>query len=108
VSDRALVCLGNRDRDQQQWDADAVVQPALDIQALTDARRNPGVGDDRLPERSVRRCEDNREQHGLDERELTENGDTRESAGNDRQRQPDPEQAKRHDVLAAQCHEVDP
>ena len=30
-------------------------------------------------------------------------GDPRESAGHDGQRQPDREQAKRHDVLAAQC-----
>ena len=108
VSDRALVRLGNRDRDQEQRDADAVVEPALDIEALADARRNPGVGNDRLPERSVRRGEHDRKQHGLDERELSEHGDTRESAGHDRQRQPDREQAKRHDVLAAQCCEVDP
>jgi hypothetical protein len=108
VSDRTLVRLGDRDRDQEQSDADAVVEPTLDIETLADARRDPGVGNDRLPERSVRRGEHDRKQHGLDERELSEHDDTRESAGHDRQRQPDREQAKRQDVLAAQCCEVDP
>jgi hypothetical protein len=84
------------------------VEPTLDIETLADARRNPGVGNDRLPERSVRRGEHDRKQHGLDERELSEHDDTRESAGHDRQRQPDREQAKRQEVLAAQCREVDP
>ena len=79
VSDRALVRLGYRDRDQEQRNADAVVEPALDIQALADARWNPRVGDDRLAERGVRRSEHDREQHGLDERELPEHGDGREA-----------------------------
>ena len=37
VSDRARFRLGNRDRDQEQGHADAVVEPALDIEPLTDA-----------------------------------------------------------------------
>jgi hypothetical protein len=67
-----------------------------------------GVGHDRLSERGVRRGEHDRKQHGLDERELSEHGDTRERTGHDRQRQPDREQAKRQDKLAAECCEVDP
>ena len=66
VSDRAFVRLGDRDGDQEQRDADAVVEPTLDVETLADARRNPRIGDDRLPERSVRRGEHDREQHGLD------------------------------------------
>src|SRR4029453_9802645 len=77
VSDRTLVRLGDRDRDQEQWDADAVVEPTLDIETLADARRDPGVGNDRLPKRSVRRGEHDRKQHGLDERELSEHDNTR-------------------------------
>ena len=94
VSDRALLSLGDRDRDQQKRHADAVVEPALDVEPLTDARRNPGIGDDRLPQRSVGRSEHDRKQDGLDEHELSEQGHTRESAGHDGQRQPDREQAK--------------
>ena len=108
VSDRALLRLGDRDRDQEQRHADAVVEPALDIEPLTNTRGNTGIGDDRLPQRSVRRGEHDREQDGLDQGELRKHGNTRERAGHNRQRQPDRKQAKRQDVLAAQCCEVDP
>ena len=40
--------------------------------------------------------------------ELSEQADARERAGHDRERQPDREQPKGHDVLAAQGGEVDP
>ena len=34
VSDRTRFRLGDRDRDQEQWHADAVVEPALDVEPL--------------------------------------------------------------------------
>ena len=108
VSDRALLRLGDRDRDQEERHADAVVQPALDVEPLTHAGRNAGIGDDRLPQCSVGRGEHDREQDGLDQHELAKQCNTCESAGHDGQRQPDREQAKRHDVLASQHCEVDP
>ena len=42
------------------------------------------------------------------EDELPEQADARERAGHDRERQPDREQPKGHDVLAAQDGEIDP
>ena len=42
VSDRALFRLGDRDRDQEQRHADAVVEPALDVEPLTDCVTEPG------------------------------------------------------------------
>ena len=42
VSDRARLRLGDRDRDEQQRHADPVVEPALDVEPLTDRVREPG------------------------------------------------------------------
>ena len=72
VSDRAFLCFGDRDGDQEKRHADAVVEPALDVQALTHARRDARVGDDRLSQRGIRRGEHDREQDRLDEHELPE------------------------------------
>ena len=66
------------------------------------------MGNHRLPQRSVGRGKHDRKQDCLDEHELSEQGHTRESARHDGQWQPDREQAKWQDVLAAQCSEVDP
>ncbi len=37
ASDRALLRLGDRDHDQEKRHADAIVEPALDVEPLTDA-----------------------------------------------------------------------
>ena len=47
------------ERDQQQGDADPIVEAALDVQSLTDARWEPWLGHHRLAERGIGRREQN-------------------------------------------------
>ena len=47
--------VGGGHGQEEQRDADPVVEPALDVQPLADALRHVRVGDDRLPQRCVRR-----------------------------------------------------
>ena len=42
VADIAGLRLCDREHDEEQWHADPVVQSALDVEALADARRKPG------------------------------------------------------------------
>ena len=96
VADRAV--LGQRDgeRDEEERDADPVVQPGLDVEALADAGGKAWRRDDRLAERRVGRREDDREEQRLGPREIAEERDAGDEAGEDRERQPDPEQARRY------------
>ncbi len=94
--------------DEEQRDADAVVQPGLDVEPLSDSRRNPDVGDDHLPERGVGRRQDDREQQRLAEAELSEEAGCERKAREDRERETDPEQPRGHEVLPPQRGEVDP
>ena len=52
--------VGHRDGREQQRDADAVVEPALDVESLADPPRDARLGDDRLPERGVGRRQHDR------------------------------------------------
>ena len=67
VGDRAGLGLGERDRDEEQRHAEAVVEAALDVEPLADPRRDPLVGDDRLAERGVRAREHDGEHERLGE-----------------------------------------
>ena len=55
---------GDRQRDREDRHADAVVEPALDVEALTHQRGQGRQGHDGLAERGIGRSED----HGEDER----------------------------------------
>ena len=64
---RPLVRLGERERDEEERDADSVVEAALDVESLADPRRDPLVGHDRLPERCVGAGEHDREHERLEQ-----------------------------------------
>ena len=72
VPDRPLLRLGDRERDQEERHADPVVQPALHVEALPDAHREPLERDDGLPERGVGGREDDREDERLRPAEVVE------------------------------------
>ena len=62
-------------RNEEERDANPVVQPALDVEALADAVGKARRRDDGLAERSVGRREDDREEQRLGPREITEQRD---------------------------------
>ena len=80
----------------EQRHADAVIEPAFDVQPLTDPRREPRFGDDRLAERGVRRREHDRQDQRLLDAQPAERGHGDDGSQQDRQRQPDPEQPQRN------------
>ena len=102
------VGLGDADRDEEQRDADAVVEAALDVQPLTDAGGKTRVGDDRLPQRGVRAREDHRQHQRLGCLEARQHGDAHQGARENREWKPDPEQAQRHGVFDLQRPQRDP
>jgi hypothetical protein len=61
-----------RGRPQGAWHTDAVVEAALDVQPLADARRQPLLGHDRLTQRGIGGREHDREHDRLKEDELAE------------------------------------
>ena len=93
--------LGRREgeRDEQQRHAQAVVQPALDVEALADAQRHPLVGDHRGPEGRIGRRHGDRQEDGLDGREPRQDDQRDGGADRDRQRKSDAEQARRESDL---------
>ena len=99
--------VGDRDRREQQGDADPVVEAALDVEALADALRHARLGDHGLPERRVGRRQHDREDHRLPNGQLAEDRGGGHGAQRDRERQADPEQPHRHVDRAAQRTEVD-
>ena len=99
--------VGERDSREQQRHADPVVQAALDVQALADPRRDPRLGDDRLPERCVGRRQHDPEDHGLLDRQRAEDRRRRDGAESDGQRQADAEQPQRQSDVAAKLPQVD-
>ena len=64
--------VGDGDCREQQRDADAVVQAALDVEALADPRRDTRLGHDCLTERGVGRRQDDREDERLLDGQLAE------------------------------------
>ena len=103
----AVVPLGDGERDEEERDADAVVEAALDVEPLPDPRRNPLVGDDRLTERRVGAGQHDREHERLDEADPRQHADADEGPGDDRERESDPEQAGWHGEFLAQSGERD-
>jgi hypothetical protein len=99
--------VGRRDGREQQRHADAVVEPAFDVESLADPLRHARLGDDRLPEGSVGRRQHDREDHGLFDAELPEDRCRRHRAQEEGQRQADGEEPQRHADGAAQLTEVD-
>ncbi len=95
VPDRALLCEGDGERDQEERYADAVVEAGLDVQALTDPHRQPLRRDDGLAESRVGGREDDGHEERLGPRQVREHEERDDEAGEDRQRQPDPEQPRR-------------
>ena len=100
--------VGERNRGEQERDADAVVQPALDIQPLPDPRRHARLDHDRLPERRVGRSQDDRENHRLLDGQLPEHRRCGDRSQQDRQRQAYAEQPHRHADRPAKLAEIDP
>ena len=105
--ERASLGIGESQRDQERWDAEAVVQAALDIQSLPDRCGQALVAYNRLPERGVGRGQDDGEHHRLCQPEVWQHQNRSERAGNHGQRQPNPEQARRHRVSVPQRAKID-
>ena len=101
------VSLRDRERDREERHAEAVVQPALDVESLADARRQVWVRDDRLAERGVGRREDDGNDHRFGPRDAVEQERAHDRSGHDRERQPDGQEAGRNPVLASQDVQVD-
>ena len=100
--------VGQRDGGEQQRHADAVVEPALDVEPLADALRHARLGDDRLPERRVGRRQHDR-RAPAPRRAVSWPNRTAAAAApsRDRQRQADPEQSHRDADRAAEVAQVD-
>ena len=107
ATDHLLFRLCDGQRNEEQRHADAVVEPALDVQALADARGQTLVGDDRLPQRRIRRSEDDGQHERLGPRESREDGGRQRGSGGDGQRQPDAEQPNGQPDLLSQQAQVD-
>ena len=106
--DRIVLGLRDREHDEEQRHADPVVEAALDVQALPDAYGQAAVRHHLLPERRVRRREDDRKHERLGPGQLRQQPDRDRHAGDDRQRQPEPEQPRGQPELTAQRTDVDP
>ena len=95
VPDRTLLRQGDGERDEEERHADPVVEARLDVQALADPHRQPLRRDDGLAERRVGGGEDDRDEERLGPRESSGAATSATSeAGEDRQRQSDPEEAR--------------
>jgi hypothetical protein len=84
-----------RQSNQQQRDADTVIEAALDIERLPYALWKPAVGNDRLPKTRVGRGEDHADDDGLADRQVPEQDGGQKRPERDRERQSDAQQAHR-------------
>ena len=107
VADRSL--LGQRDgeRDEKQRHADPVVEATLDVEALTNSDRETARCDDDLSERGIRGRQDDREHESFGPREVSEERDCGDEPGDDREREPDPQQPRWHTKCASKRLQVD-
>ena len=101
----ARVSLRDRDCDREQWDAEAVVQPTLDVQPLADSRRDVLVGDHGLTERSVGRGEDHRQHERVSPGDVGQHDRPGDRSRPDRQREPDAEETRRKSRSPSATHE---
>ena len=105
--ERASLGIRECQRDQERWDAEAVVEAALDIESLPDRHGQALVADNRLPERGIGRGQHDGEHHRLCQPEVRQHQHRSDRAGNHGQRQPNPEQARRHRVSVPQRAKID-
>ena len=61
----SVVARRRGEQHHEEGQRDAVVEPALDVESLPHRRRDPGVGDRRLPERGVGRRQDDGDERQL-------------------------------------------
>jgi hypothetical protein len=108
VGDRPALSLGERDRDEEQRDAEPVIEAALDVQSLPDPGGDPLVGDDRLSERRVGAGEHDGKHERLGEADPGQDHGPRDHPHEDRERQADAEQPQRNGELAPQRRKRDP
>ena len=94
VSDRPVLCEGDGECDEEERDADPVVETALDVQALADSHRKARGRDDGLAEGRIGRGENDRDEERLGPGEVAEQHQRDGEPGEDRQRESDPEQAR--------------
>jgi hypothetical protein len=100
--------IRQRDRGEQQRHADAVVQPAFDVEALADSRNDARIGDDCLSERGIRRRQDHADDHGLAEGQLIEDDGRDERSERNGERKAESEQTSGQADAGAQRPEIDP
>jgi hypothetical protein len=102
----AVVRFTSQDRNGQrhEWGHDAVIEPALHIEAAPDAAGHQRIGDDAGTEPSVGRCKTRRGQDGEPHSQPTENETGGEHAEGHRQWEADPKQPGGHaHVVAERC-----
>ena len=104
----ATLGRGDGQRDQQQRDAEAIVQAALDVQTLSNPRRQTLIGNDGLAERGVGRRDGDGQKGGLDQAQPGKHEQGDADPGEDGQRKPDAEKPCRDRDLASQEPQVDP
>ena len=107
VSDRSFLRQRDGERDEEERHADPVVEATLDVEALTDSDGETTRRDDDLTERGIRRGEDDREHESFGPREVSEERDCGDEPGDDREREPDPQQPRGHTKRASKCLQVD-
>ena len=95
-----------RQRDQQQGNADPVVEAALDVERLTHNLRKSRVRDDRAAQPGVGRREDHPEDQRLAQRERPEQKHRDQPSEHDRQWQTHAQQTHRHRSLAPQRPQI--
>ena len=108
MADRSLLGQCDRERDQEERHADAVVEAGLHVQALTDTDGEALGRHDDLTQRRVGRREDDRDEERLGPGEVGQQDERGGESGEDRERQPDPEQSRGDVQRSAQGREVDP
>ena len=95
------------DEDDHERQGDAVVQAALDVQAIADRLRHPPVDDHGLGQGGVGRGQDRTDQGGLPDVEAGEHDRRQRPAEPDRERQPDGQQSRRERAFPYQPGGVD-
>ena len=110
VGRRGVSGIGLRDgkRDREQRHAQAVVEAALDVQPLTDTRRQVLVGDDGLAQCGVGRAPARSRARRLGPRDRAQHESARQRPDDDRERQADTQQTGRYRVLVSQRTQIDP
>ncbi len=103
-----LADSADRERQEQEQDghADAIIEAALDVERFAYFHRNRRVGHDGLAERRVGRREHGREDRDLQQAELLEDRNAHTKAEGDGERQSDQEQTLRQREAAPQNPEI--